>query len=73
MPRKYSGKALRAARIESGTTLDQMAERLGTTPRTICGYQSEKSIPSVHRLVALADAMGVDMNRFFVEVEGEDK
>ena len=48
------GARLRVARRDAGFTIARLARELGVDPRTVAGWQSGRSAPSVTRLIEIA-------------------
>lgn len=58
---------LRAARRGLGMTQETLAERAGVTPQVISRYELGKLLPSFGMLDRLADALGTDTFRLFID------
>ena len=52
------GSALRSARQKKGLTQGDVAERVQTDPETISRFERGATLPSLVRLLSLADALG---------------
>lgn len=50
---------IKEARLQSGKTLDEVAEKLGVAPSTISRYENEVKRPKYDFLVAMAQIYGV--------------
>lgn len=50
---------LKNARIAAGLTQQQVAEQLGITKSTYCGYETEKRQPDVQKIKMLAEILKV--------------
>ncbi|MCR4341888.1 MAG: helix-turn-helix domain-containing protein [Gemmatimonadaceae bacterium] len=48
------GERLRVARKEAKFTIARLARELGVDPRTVAGWQSGRSAPSLDRLIKIA-------------------
>lgn len=48
------GQRLKVARKEAGFTIASLARELAVDPRTVAGWQSGRSTPSVERLLEIA-------------------
>lgn len=57
--RERLGSALRAARVAKGLTQGDLAEKVETDPETISRFERGATLPSLVRLLSLADALGV--------------
>ncbi len=57
--RRRLGGALRTARLAKQLTQNQLAERLDTDPETISRFERGATLPSLVRLLGLADSLGV--------------
>lgn len=64
------GARLRIARKESGFTLARLARELDVDPRTVAGWQSGRSAPTVERLLEIARLLGKSPS-FFLDDDGE--
>lgn len=54
------GDRITAARKRAGLSREQLAERLGTSAATLSLYERGHRMVSVDRLVAIAEAIGVE-------------
>ena len=61
--RKRLGGALRAARLAMQLTQDDLASLVETDPETISRFERGATLPSLVRLLSLADALGVTIPR----------
>lgn len=57
--RKRLGSALKAARVGRGLTQAEVAELVETDPETISRFERGVTLPSLIRLLYLAEALGV--------------
>ena len=57
--RRRLGGALREARLAKELKQDQLAEMLDTDPETISRFERGVALPSLVRLLQLAEALGV--------------
>lgn len=57
--RRRLGGALRVARVGKQLTQNQLAELIDTDPETISRFERGATLPSLVRLLGLADALGV--------------
>ena len=55
--RERLGRELKKARLARGLTQSDVAERLGTDPETISRFERGATLPSLSRLLALAEAL----------------
>jgi len=60
------GQRLRVARLEADVTIAELARALEVDPRTVAGWQSGRSAPTVERLLKIADVLGKPPS-YFVE------
>ena len=51
------GERLKTARKEAGFTIASLARKLDVDPRTVAGWQSGRSTPTVERLLEIAQAL----------------
>lgn len=58
---------LKKARVSAGLTQQQIANRVGITKSTYCGYETGKRNPDPPRIAQLAAAIGVSPNTFFAD------
>lgn len=61
------GERIKKAREEAGMTIAQLAAALELDPRTVAGYQAERSKPSYDRLVRIAETLGKPPSYFIDE------
>lgn len=59
------GENLKMIRMKQGVTQEALSERINVTRQTISKWEREQSVPSGQDLIALADALGVDIVSFF--------
>lgn len=57
-PRRVLPERIRRARAEKGWTQREVARRIASTVQTVSGWERGKTIPRLHRLEALAAALG---------------
>jgi transcriptional regulator with XRE-family HTH domain len=62
---------LRIARGRSGMTLDELATKCGVTPAALSQFERGRHRPSVRTLVSLADALGLDPEALFDQLDAE--
>lgn len=55
------GSRVRTRRLERGWTLDQLAERAGTSRRSVINVEQAAANPSVGILLRLSDALGIGL------------
>lgn len=60
------GARVKQARDEAGMTIAALAKELGVDPRTVAGWQANRSRPSYERLAVLARVTGKAPS-FFLE------
>lgn len=53
---------LRALRLQRCLTQKEIGTLAGITPITISSYESGKSVPNMHQLIAIADALNVSLD-----------
>ena len=68
----YAGRRLRVARERVGLSRAEVADAINRHPNTITLYELDYSRPPVDILVALADALGVHVEEFFVPAEDDE-
>ena len=56
---------LKKARTAKGFTQQQMAELIGITPSTYCGYETGKREPSINKIKDLARVLGVSVDLLY--------
>lgn len=59
------GQRLRAARSQSGLTIEQLAKRSGVSPGLLSLLERGQGNPSVNTLVKLAEALAMPISDFF--------
>lgn len=59
--RERLGQQLRKARLSHGLTQNDVAERVETDPETISRFERGATLPSLVRLLALAEALDVSV------------
>src|SRR5688572_9222846 len=60
------GRRIAAIRVEKGLTQEKLAERLNSAKPVISRIERGTSLPSLGRLVEIADALEVDVSELFV-------
>ncbi|MFF4060623.1 helix-turn-helix domain-containing protein [Streptomyces sp. NPDC001668] len=63
--RQQVGARIRAARHHAGLTQLQLGNRVGRDHRTIQRWEYGQRVPSLDDLLLLADALGVQPQKFF--------
>lgn len=71
--RKVLGIKIRMAREAQGITQKELAERLGKAKNVISTYESGTRAIRVTELPLLAEALGVTISYFFLELSIEDE
>jgi transcriptional regulator with XRE-family HTH domain len=61
----YSASALAHTRKVRGLSRQDVADQLGISPYTVVDYEHGRRHPSVIRLGAFADLLGVDVGAFY--------
>lgn len=56
---------IRDLRKKAGLKQHELAKAIGVTQAKICGYELGNMSPGVHRLPAIAAALGVEINDLF--------
>lgn len=56
------------ARQSRGITMEELAKRINCSKQTISNYENGLRYPDSSTLLSLADALGVDLNYFFTEL-----
>lgn len=59
---------LRKARTAAGMTQQQVADKMGVTKSTYCGYETEKRQPDVPKIKQLSEILGVPSD-YLLETE----
>lgn len=63
---------LKAARIKTGLTQQQIADKLGITKSTYCGYETAKRSPDLQRIKQLAKVLHVSADALLdISIEKE--
>lgn len=63
---------LKAARIKTGLTQQQIADKLGITKSTYCGYETAKRSPDPQRIKQLAKVLHVSADALLdISIEKE--
>lgn len=61
------GDKLRTERIDAGKTQDEIARYLHVTRQTISSWENGRTEPNYNMLRLLAEAIGVEVGKFFEE------
>lgn len=61
------------ARRDAGMTQEQLAERCGVTVETISRLERGKQVPSLARLVVVAESLGTGLPALLEETKREDR
>jgi transcriptional regulator with XRE-family HTH domain len=73
MTLRFSGAALRAARMDAGfATQRELADATGIPLDTLREYERDKYAPSALRLALLASTLGVSIDTFYARDLGEE-
>lgn len=64
---KALGQAIKAARIASGMTREQLGEKLNLAPRYIVSIENEGQHPSLQVLYELVTMFNISVDQFFFE------
>ena len=67
MDKKEFGKKIKLARVESDLTQDQLAEKIETKQKNISRYETGASMPSIERLIKIANVLRKKVGYFFNE------
>ena len=59
---KYFGINLYRIRNEKGLTIEELAERIGKTPRLISYYESSQKFPGLKTLIKIATVLEVTLD-----------
>lgn len=62
------GKRIAALRVERGLTQEMLAEKLDSAKSVVSRIETGAIVPSLNRLVEIADALGTDVGDLFVGV-----
>lgn len=68
----YSKHLIRMARRRAGLTQQALADRAATTQSAISAYESGRRSPSVHTLVRILAAAGLELRMRAVEPDSHD-
>jgi repressor LexA len=63
------GKVLRNIRFRNGWTLEEMAQRLGTSKQVLSKYERNERLPKAETAWHYAQVLGIDVNDFFTDEE----
>ena len=64
------GETLKNARVTSGMTQEQVAERIQVSRQTISNWENEKSYPDIMSVIRLSDLYAVSLDRLLKGDEG---
>ena len=70
---QFDPSLIQKAREAAGLSRDELAVQAGCSAVSLWRVESGKQVPSADLVGALADALGVDVNTFYVEPEGEQE
>ena len=56
------GKRLKEIRIAQNISQQELADIIGVTKVSVCGYESGKRLPNLYNLMRIANALDVDPN-----------
>jgi transcriptional regulator with XRE-family HTH domain len=63
------GKRVAALRVEAGMTQEALADKLDSAKSVVSRIEHGAIVPSLNRLVEIADALGVDVGELFAGVK----
>jgi transcriptional regulator with XRE-family HTH domain len=66
------GARIRRERLRKGLTQTELARRIDTGDAQISRWENGRALPVLDTLIALAEALGVQPETFFVEPDAED-
>lgn len=61
------GKAVRSQRVQKNLSVRELAVITGLSPGTISKIENEKTVPSVITIKNIANSMGVNVAKFFID------
>lgn len=64
------GEAIRKARVEAGLSQQELGERLHVVRQTVSKWEKGASVPDAELLVALAEALGVEVTALLGQDDG---
>ncbi|MDO5689302.1 MAG: helix-turn-helix transcriptional regulator [Tissierellia bacterium] len=64
------GRKLREARLKSGMTQEQVAERIGVSRQSISNWENEKNYPDIISIIELSDLYEMSLD---VLLKGDEK
>ncbi|MGN0347980.1 MAG: helix-turn-helix domain-containing protein [Roseburia sp.] len=64
------GETLKNARVTSGMTQEQVAERIQVSRQTISNWENEKSYPDIMSVIRLSDLYAVSLDQLLKGDEG---
>lgn len=67
VPRAFSGARLRDERLLAGFTAAQLAQHVGRTKSAVLKYEAGAAQPPITVADALADALGLPLERFLAD------
>lgn len=56
------GKKLKEARVNSGLTQEQVAEKINVSRQTVSNWENEKSYPDIISIISLSDLYNVSLD-----------
>jgi transcriptional regulator with XRE-family HTH domain len=65
MPRQFSGRALRQARINAGLSRMTLAAEVGRHVNSVANMERGSAVPRADTLARLADALGVTVDDLY--------
>jgi transcriptional regulator with XRE-family HTH domain len=68
---KIIGEMLREMRTQKGFTLDQIAEKLGVTSKTVQRYETGERKIKINTLIEMASILGFDYNIFMAAAKNK--
>lgn len=69
MTPKFSGRALKAARLAAGLKPEQLAIEIGRSAASVLQYERDDNLPTVGTVCAIAAALNVSVADLFVADE----
>lgn len=66
---KIIGDMVRERRVSCGITLDQLADKLNVTTKTVQRYETGERKIKINTVMALSDILGFDYNKFMAEAK----
>lgn len=56
------GKRIRLLRLQNNMTQEELGRKIGVKYNTIASYERGDNLPSIHKLIAIADVFGISLD-----------